>query len=159
MITVNILFGLGRLVLGFVVMLLAFNVFSLPTNSSSFVIQKAAFFKFVATILIVSGSYSVVHEIFNSEKTEVEWNDKDKTAMIKSCLRDSGPTAKKYPKLATEYCICTTENIVKNIKKDTYLLLLKKSLKDQLEAQYQYIENCLDELNLEIKQLEARENL
>ena len=105
-------------------MVLAFNTSFMPANS--FVVQNASVFKAVAAFMVVSGSYSVVHEILNPEKAKVEWTTDDKLGMIKYCIKDSGPNAQKHPVLINQYCACCAENLAKNIKKEDYLLLLKK---------------------------------
>ena len=121
--------------------------------------ERSILIKFLAGFLIISGAYSIPHGIIIASKFSKTWTEENKLALIKKCLKDSGQTAKKYPKFATEYCICSIENITKNIPKDEYLALLKKSLRDQLDAQYKYFEDCLDELNLSIKRLESSKKM
>ncbi|WP_373552406.1 hypothetical protein [Haliscomenobacter sp.] len=153
--TINILFALSTLTAGIIMMVIAFNTSSMPAKS--LVVQNASLFKAVAAFMIVSGSYSSVNEILKSEKAKVEWNDEDKLGMIKNCIKDSGPTAQKYPKLTAQYCACYIENMTKKVKKDALMLTLKKSIEDQIEFQYPYIKDCLDELNREIERIEATE--
>lgn len=151
----NILFALSTLTAGIIMMVIAFKASSLP--SGNFVAQNASLLKAVAAFMVVSGSYSVVHAILNPEKDQVEWTTDDKLGMIKYCIKDSGPNAQKHPDLITQYCACCAESLAKNIKKDAFMLILKKSLEDQMKFQYPYIKDCLDELNREIERVEATE--
>lgn len=154
---IGILFALSTLTAGIILMVLAFNTSFMPANG--FVVQNASVFKAVAAFMVVSGSYSIVHEILNPEKAKVEWTTDDKLGMIKYCIKDSGPTAQKYPDLTSQYCACSIENIAKNIRKEDYLLLLKKNnIEDLMKIQYPHVKDCLDELNREIERVEATEN-
>jgi hypothetical protein len=154
--TINILFALSTLTAGIIMMVIAFKARSMPAGN--FVVQNASLLKAVAAFMVVSGSYSVVNEVLKSEKAKVEWTTDDKLGMIKYCIRDSGPNAQKYPNLITQYCACSVENIAKNIKKEDYLLMLKRNnLEDLVKAQSPYIKDCLDELNREIERVKGTE--
>ncbi len=147
----DLIFGLNRLIIGLVVFLMSYQV--IKTSPNGWIAKNPVLFKWLSGFLVVSGSYSIFAAILIPEKPKQEmWTENDKKILIQNCIKDSGENAKKYPDHIKAYCICSMSNITDSIQKDVYLALLKKPIKEQLEAQFKYFEDCLDELNRKIKE-------
>lgn len=146
----DLIFGLNRLIIGIVVLLMSYQV--IKTSPNGWIAKNPISFKWLSGFLIVSGSYSIITSILIPEKPKQElWNENDKKILIQNCIKDSGENARKYPEHIREYCVCSMSNITDSIQKNVYLALLNKPIKEQMEAQFKYFEDCLDELNRKIK--------
>ena len=151
----DLIFGLNRLIIGLVVFLMSYQV--IKTSPNGWIAKNPVLFKWLSGFLVVSGSYSIVAAILMPEKPKQEmWTENDKKILIQNCIKATGENGKKYPEQTKVYCICSVNNITDSIQKDIYLALSKKPLKEQMEVQYKYVEDCLDELNRKIKEVKEK---
>jgi len=117
--------------------------------------------KVFSIILILNGSYDLImrnpdrYRIGN-EKKNTEWAWEDREILIKNCLRDAGPTAKKYPQILGEYCACSVNKIMKAMTKDHYIESLSKPQEDQIKESLPIFQDCLDELKQRIDSVDRQ---
>jgi len=109
--------------------------------------------KVCSIILILNGSYDLIKRDSDRYKIgsrNLEWTQKDRDALIESCMRDVGATAINYPQITKEYCTCFVEKIMEGTTKSQYEKILTKSQEEQTNEILPIIQDCINELKQSI---------
>lgn len=118
------------------------------------------FLKIMSIVLIINGAYDLIannpdrYKIGNSEKTE--WTESDRQELIDRCIQQAGQTANKYPSIASEYCECSIDKIMKSMSYMEYVENSEKSTEEQMGELMPLIQSCTDELNRRIEEEETK---
>jgi hypothetical protein len=145
--TLSLLFGSVRLVLGVIIAIKAFKK-RVPTEPLNFFDRYPTFVKALSLVLILSGLHTIfwgTPASYSSTKKQV-WSEEDRLVLIKNCLRDVKESRVELMPATQKYCECAVDGVMKNMSKSTYLESIKRSFDDQVNFQLKYFEACLLEL-------------
>ncbi len=74
----------------------------------------------------------------------IGWDEVKKAILKKQCLEQAKNTSEKYPKIAEDYCECSTEKIIQEIAYENYQLLLYEPQQKQFEFLAPILEPCIE---------------
>ncbi|TAE29587.1 MAG: hypothetical protein EAZ91_11995 [Cytophagales bacterium] len=152
------IFNIPSLILGLYLLVTSFKIYrpKFKTEEQSLKYDNSlekfgTLRKIVSVILTLKGAYGLINPDpdrykLGATKQENGWGTNAKTILIEKCLKDSGPTAIKYPKIGREYCECSTEKIMSNYTEEQYLSISQKSRDIQIKELIPKFQGCVGEL-------------
>jgi hypothetical protein len=111
--------------------------------------------KIISVILTLKGAYGLIYANpdtykLGSTKESNGWEKNARAIMIEKCLKDSGPTAFKYPRVNKEYCECSVDKIMSIYSEEEYLKISKQPQEIQIKELMPKFQSCVDELKRRI---------
>jgi len=162
------IFGLASFLFGLYLFLFAFRIYKPKHKTEE---QKERYertlekfgtlLKVCSIILILKGCYNLINTDpdrykVGDKNSNSEWTFEDRTILIKNCMRDAAPTAKKYPQITKEYCTCSMDKIMKAMTKDQYEKSLSKPQEEQIKEVLPLFQDCVDELRQRIDSVDKQ---
>jgi len=104
--------------------------------------------KFGSIFMMLFGAYNLIwHDPnmyrLNSTIENNQWTEKDRAAMIKSCMNGAVVASKKYPQITLDYCTCSIDRIMHSIGRKEYIENLSKSADEQYKIDSPHIQGCV----------------
>ena len=87
---------------------------------------------------------------YNRNVNSYEWDEDDRQKLINNCIDGTAHYGIRFPKLTVEYCTCSTDSIMKNVKKAEYLQISTKSMMEQERVLMPVIKDCYNWYQTEI---------
>lgn len=117
--------------------------------------------KLLMWLFVAVFGYHFIQEIIEIQNSKLsnDWKRSDRKALIEKCKIDSDSMNDKYPKLINQYCVCSSDKIISYFSKEEYLKISDDSISVQLEKILPVINDCRNQLNMNLKnrEFESRE--
>lgn len=79
---------------------------------------------------------------YNMKVDSYAWEEKDRQVLINNCIDGTAHYGVRFPSLTQEYCECSTDSIMSQVKKAEYLQISSKSMHEQQQALMKVIAPC-----------------
>jgi hypothetical protein len=147
--TLEIIFGLTRLIIGIVILAYIYGIFTAP-NSKSNIVKRPNLSKVLAMFLVASGGYSIVNSLL-STKNNFEWSKDEQIKMVDGCVKASLIGAPTHPDWVKDYCECCYQSISSKLSAEDFSRLVKANKDKGNEWQFKYFMDCLNTLKSKIE--------
>lgn len=102
------------------------------------------------TIIVLIVLFIVARIFYNYKVNDYEWDDDDRQVLIDRCIDGTAHYGIRFPKLTVEYCSCSTDSIMKNVKKAEYLQISTKTMNQQEKVLMPIIKDCYNRYQTQI---------
>lgn len=84
----------------------------------------------------------VARLFYNWNVNRYQWEEEDRIVLTNNCIDGTAHYGVRFPSLTKEYCECSTDSIIANMKKGEYLRISTKSMLEQQKVLLPYIQGC-----------------
>ena len=101
-------------------------------------LQKSLLIAIIILVILLI----IARLLYNWQVSKYQWDENDREVLINNCIDGTAHYGVRFPSLTAEYCACSSDSIMANMKKAEYLQISTKSMIEQQKELLPIIQAC-----------------